>query len=165
MHVPSAPFHQVGQEQDQGAPLESAGMMHNIMMDLSKENCVLKLELQRSERQVPCAPSFAVGRVVACVRAVTRCDAHVSRTMRIHFACIHCTEDMELLGGNGAGLSRKAPQPAAYWMGSLPAASNSPHNAPAHHPLPMQVSKLSSQLQMAQDIISQLQVDLAKVLR
>jgi hypothetical protein len=72
---------------------------------------------------------------------------------------------MELLGGNGAGLSRKAPQPAAYWMGSLPAASNSPHNAPAHHPLPMQVSKLSSQLQMAQDIISQLQGDLAKVLR
>jgi|LauGreDrversion2_3_1035106.scaffolds.fasta_scaffold94009_1 hypothetical protein len=44
-------------------------LLQNAMLDLSKENCVLKMELQRSDEQVSCANCCTLP-CARCVRAV-----------------------------------------------------------------------------------------------
>lgn len=81
-----APSRQVAGKQDQGLCPTDAGLevqmavgsggrqcevqplLQNAMLDLSKENCVLKMELQRSEQQVSSA-KFCSLQCAACLRA------------------------------------------------------------------------------------------------
>ena len=82
-----APSRQVVGKQDQGLCPTDAGLevqmavggggrqcevqplLQNAMLDLSKENCVLKIELQHSDQQVSCARFFSLPSCAACVRA------------------------------------------------------------------------------------------------
>jgi hypothetical protein len=82
-----APSRQVAGKQDQGLCPNDAGLevqmalggggrqcevqplLQNAMLDLSKENCVLKMELQRSDQQVSLARFNILPSCAACVRA------------------------------------------------------------------------------------------------